>query len=163
VDIDGIGGILGQASPDANRPGSLLPYHGFMEFDRADLQEMEANGQLYEVVLHEIGHVLGFGVLWSALGLLEGAGTAGPRFTGPQAVAEYQALVGASVSSVPVENRGGAGTRDAHWQEAVLGSELMTGYVSPAGVANPISRLTIASLADLGYTVHLAAADSFSL
>ena len=38
----------------------------------------------------------------------------------------------------------------------------MTGFIDP-GVFNPISRLTIASLADLGYRVKLDAADGYSL
>ena len=37
----------------------------------------------------------------------------------------------------------------------------MTGFIS--GVSQPLSRMTIASLADLGYKVHLASADSFKL
>ena len=37
-------------------------------------------------------HVLGFGVIWSDLGLLSGANTSNPRFTGAHATAEYSAL-----------------------------------------------------------------------
>ena len=45
---------------------------------------------------------------------------------------------------------GGAGTADSHWRESVLSNELMTGFLD-AGVANPITRLTVAQFADLGY------------
>ncbi|MCC7334509.1 MAG: pre-peptidase C-terminal domain-containing protein [Pirellulaceae bacterium] len=160
--IDGPGGTLGGATADRFRAGSLLPYHGTIQFDSADLASMEANGTLRDVVLHEIGHVLGIGTLWQSLGLLVGAGTSNSGFIGSRAVAEYNTLTGGHFTSVPVENAGGRGTRDAHWRESVFGSELMTGYVGP-GVNLPLSRLTVASLADLGYQVNLSAADPYQL
>jgi hypothetical protein len=159
--IDGAGGVLGEAGPDALRAGSHLPIHGTMEFDTADLVSLESSGQLYEVVLHEMGHVLGIGTIWQQLGLLTGAGTTNPRFTGAQATAAYNALFGTNATSVPVEGLPSeAGSRDSHWRESVFGAELMTPYISGAG--NPISRVTVASLADLGYTVNLAAADAYT-
>ena len=78
---------------------------------------MEANGSLLNVIVHEIGHVLGFGTLWQAKGLLTGVGTSNPIFTGAQARAAYNALFGTNAAGVPVENSGGSGTRDAHWRE----------------------------------------------
>jgi len=60
-----------------------------------------------------------------------------------------------------VENTGGSGTRNAHWRESILGSELMTGWVGP-GANLPMSRITIGSLADIGYSVNFAAADNFT-
>jgi hypothetical protein len=161
VPIDGVGGTLGQAGYDRVRTtGPRLPYHGSMQFDTADLAAMEANGSLFSVIVHEIGHVLGIGTLWQSQGLLVGAGTSNPMFIGPQAVAAYNAIFGTSVPGVPVENSGGSGTRDAHWREGAFHNEIMTGYIN-AG-ANPMSRVTIASLADLGYTVNFAAADLYS-
>src|SRR5262249_58958527 len=59
--IDGVGGVLAESGPDALRRGSQLPYHGTMTFDSADLASLEANGELFDVVLHEMGHVLGIG------------------------------------------------------------------------------------------------------
>lgn len=157
--IDGTGGILGQAGPDVIRTGSYLPVQGSMEFDTADLSQMEAEGSLLDVIMHEMGHVLGFGTIWEDLGLLQGAGTSNPLFTGAQATAEYNRLFGASAAGVPVENSGGSGTRDSHFRESVFGSELMTGYINDG--VNPLSRVTAASMADLGYEVNMAAADTF--
>ena len=75
---------------------------------------------------------------------------------------EFLALVGSGGHQpVPVANTGGPGTRCGHWREAVFGNELMTGFLDTG--SNPISRLTIASLADLGYEVNLEAADDYSL
>jgi hypothetical protein len=109
-----------------------------------------------------MAHVLGFGTIWNALGLLSGAGGSDPRFTGADATAEYNSIFGVAEASVPVENTGGLGTRDAHWRESVFDNELMTGLLN-GGIENPLSRITVASFGDLGYEVNLAAADPFSL
>jgi len=160
VAIDGPGGILGQAGPDALRSGSFLPIHGMMQFDSADLADLEASGQLNSVVFHEMGHVLGFGTIWRQLGVIAGAGTVNTRFTGPQAIAQYNLAFGRSATSVPLESGGGPGTADGHWSEAVFNNEIMTGYINPG--SNPLSRVTIASMADLGYRVNLNAADAYT-
>ena len=163
--IDGVNGILGQARPTALRSdGTDLPYRGEMMFDSADLAAMTSNGTLYNVILHEMGHVLGFGTLWTYEGLLTGAGTATPLFVGTNALREYRTLSGKpTATGVPVENGGGAGTANAHWSESVFNAELMTGYAEAAGVGMPISRVTVGSLQDLGYTVNYAKADSYTL
>jgi hypothetical protein len=132
-----------------------------MQFDSADVARMEADGSLYSVVLHEMAHVLGIGTIWSSLGLISGAGTSNPTFTGVQATAEYNALTGGNARGVPLENTGGSGTADAHWRESIFGSEIMTGYIGSG--SSPISRVTVASLADLGYRVNIGAADAFRL
>lgn len=160
VAIDGNGGILGQAGPDRFRSGTSIPYHGTMEFDTADLASLEAGGGLLYTIMHEMGHVLGIGTIWSTRGLLTGAGGSNPIFTGAQATAQYNALFGTNAAGVPVENTGGSGTRDAHWRESTFGNELMTGWLNNG--VNPMSRITIASLADLGYQVDITKADSYS-
>ena len=156
--IDGVGAILGQAGPCFVRTAGGLPLYGVMKFDSADVAALETSGQLNAVILHEMGHVLGFGTVWSPP-LLTGSGTSDPEFTGLTAQGAYQAIGG--TGTVPVENSGGAGTANSHWRESVFNSELMTGYLG-AGPA-PLSALTIASLADLGYGVDLTAADSYFL
>jgi len=165
--IDGRGNILGQAGPTRLRPGNagaarLLPAKGEMTFDAADLAQMQADGSLNDVITHEMGHVIGIGTIWERKGFLEGAGTNNPTFTGPNATFEYGRLRGSPTPlPVPVANVGGPGTRDSHWREAVFGNELMTGTIAAAG--NPLSRMTVASLQDLGYTVDLNAAEPYSL
>ena len=156
VSIDGVGGILGQAGPDAVRPGvGGLPYHGIMQFDSADMAAMAANGTLLAVVTHEMGHVLGLGTLWSSFGLRSGS-----SYIGGGAVNAYHQL-GGSGSTIPLETGGGSGTALVHWSDAVFGNELMTGYISPN--PNPLSIMTIGSLQDLGYRVNYAAADPYSI
>jgi Leishmanolysin len=162
VPIDGPGGILGQAGPTHLRPASagaaaFLPARGVMSFDTADLAAMQANGTLRDVITHEMGHVLGVGSIWARKGLLKGAGSRNPTFAGPRAMEEYRRLRRASRRRrVPVENTGGPGSRDSHWRERIFRNELMSSVI--AGARNPLSRMTVASLADLGYQVDLGAA-----
>ena len=168
AEIDGPGKILGRAGPTdlrAENAGSaaLIPAKGEMTFDTADLEEMEKRGTLNDVITHEMGHVIGIGTIWQRKRLLKGAGTTNPTFIGQTAMAEYGRLRGAGSSStpVPVENEGGMGTRDGHWREVIFVNELMSGYINATG--NPISRVTVASLQDLGYVVDMNAAEPYDL
>ena len=162
--IDGVGKILAQAGPCVFSTVSNLTVYGLMEFDQDDLPGMIANGTLDDVVLHEMGHVLGIGTLWSfRRNLLTGRGGGDPFFSGVGARTEFSVIGGATYAGppVPVENTGGAGTRDSHWRASVFGRELMQGFARAGGM--PLSRVTAASLADLGYRVILGSADPFAL
>jgi hypothetical protein len=159
--IDGVSGILGQAGPKEFRDGSVIPYYGTMEFDVEDVARMEDSGTFEAVVLHEMGHVLGIGTIWGSKGLITGAGTSNPRFIGPRATLAYNQIFGKNDAGVPVENSGGSGTRDSHWSEDILANELMTGYTGPGRIM-PISQITVASLADMGYVVNTAEADEYA-
>lgn len=169
--IDGAGGpdgnVLGQAGPTHLRDGSLLPAAGVMSFDTHDLADMEADGSLLDVIVHEMGHVLGIGTLWSFAGYLEdpvdNVGADDPKFIGPKAVAAYGMLLGVEgAPPVPVEATGGPGTANGHWRESTFDNELMTGWIDQ-GVFNPISAITVASLKDLGYDVNMDAADDYGV
>ncbi len=157
TNIDGAGGILGQASPDSVRSGSNLPYQGHMQFDSADLATMVQNGTLLKIITHEMGHVLGIGSLWSTFGLNATVG----RYTGTNALNMYRTMAGGNPNAtyVPLETVGGAGTVNVHWSEAVFDTELMTGYAE-SNHNMPLSKLSIAALADLGYQVDYNAADA---
>jgi hypothetical protein len=163
--IDGAGNVLGRAGPTCFSVGPDLPLVGIMEFDSADVAALLADGSFDDVILHEMGHVLGIGTLWDTVQyggnrkVISGAGTSDPRFTGGRGAAEYAAL--GATGNVPVESLGGPGTQDAHWRESVFGTELMTGFLNPGN--NLMSALTIASLADLGYQVDRSTSDAYSL
>ena len=172
--IDGPGGILGQAGPCYIRLSNNQPLLGAMRFDTADVAALITAGRFDEVVRHEMGHVLGFGTIWSPSfdNLLVGGGGADPHFVGAQATAAMNRVGGAGYSAgakVPVENclppttcpGGGAGTRDSHWRESVFTNELMTGFLGSG--PNPLSVVTVASMGDEGYQVNYAGADPFTL
>lgn len=155
--IDGAGtaggNILGQAGPTELRSGSLLPAVGQMQFDSFDFASLP---NAFGVIMHEMGHVLGLGTLWSDLGLEDNF-----RYTGANALREYRTISGnGNAAFVPVEEGGGPGTAGGHWDEEIFRSELMTGYASGA---MELSRMTIGSLADMGYGVNYAAADPYTL
>lgn len=160
---DGPGGTLAEAGPTFLRPGSPLPEAGIMRFDRADLAFLEANGGLLTTVLHEMCHVFGLGTLWQRQGLINFVNPNNPVFLGSNAMREFATLINSTAPEpVPVANTGGQGTFGGHWRENVFGPEAMTGFIN-SGIFNPVSRMTIASLQDLGYQVNYNAADPYFL
>lgn len=172
--IDGPGMILGSASPCYVRTVGGLTLVGKMNFDVADMPGLITTNRLNDVILHEMLHVVGVGSLWASKGQLSGAGTASSAFIGLQAVLGCTAHGGTAANqcgngTVPVQTTGGVGTVDLHWRETTTATgigfrtELMTGFISAAGTANPLSQITIGSLADLGYVVNLLAADAYTV
>jgi hypothetical protein len=161
-EIDGPGAVLGAAGPCLVRSADNLTVYGIMFFDTADLDFLEGLGFFDEVVLHELGHVLGFGTLWNFNRTLLQGGAPDPRFVGPIAIAAYADLGGEG--TVPVEgDQGGAGTLFSHWDEATFFNELMTGFLNSSANANPLSDLSVASMGDLGYVVNLGTGDRYRL
>lgn len=174
---DGPGGILGSAGPCFVRTTGGLTLVGVMNFDVADIQVLQSTNRLGDTILHEMLHVLGFGTLWLSKGQVSGAQTLATAFIGPQAAAGCQAHGGsaANCAPVPLESCGGAGTRDVHWREPITCStgqsasgfgfrtELMTGFISAAGVANPLSQMSIGSMADIGYVVNALPFDAYTV
>ena len=173
VDLDGPGSILARAGPCRLRAGSYLPYVGSIEVDSADVAEMEEGGTLTGTLLHELGHVLGFGTIWGYLGLLRDPSLprnwdADTHFSGALARQAFDDAGGTRYeggAKVPVEvaTLFSTASADTHWRESVLDSELMTAYGEASGVARELSAITIQSLADLGYTVNLRLADNYQV
>lgn len=167
--IDGVGGVLGSAGPCYTRSSNDLTVVGRMRFDSADMDNMAANGSLGAVILHEMLHVIGIGTLWTTTGNNIGSAPGStPFFIGPLAQAAcINDHNGASVcgGGVPREDclnlaqSCGSGTINSHWKESVFRTELMTGYLN-AG-ANPFSKMTMQSLADIGYQTTFFTADAY--
>jgi len=184
--IDGPGKTLAEATPCRIRSSNGLTVVGIMKFDSADVTTL-SSATLAFVVLHEMNHVLGFGTLWSfgPFSFLQipsnPPGTIlDTYFSGPKANAAFDSSGGLAYSgaannppvgnhAVPVEDCGtspyvsptcGAGTVNSHWRKVVFGNELMTGYISSG--ANPLTIVSVAADADLGYVVNYAAADQAS-
>lgn len=170
--IDGVGGTLASAGPCIRRTASWLPVVAQITLDSDDL-ESASPMLVRHVMLHEMGHALGFGI-WHEFSVLRNPALdqreqevrppPDTHFVGPHAVAAFDAAGGTSYTGrkVPVENTGGSGRADSHWRESVLGHELMTPLLTP-GQEQPLSAITIQSMADLGYGVDVSHAESFSL
>ena len=170
--IDGAGGILGRAAPCFTRiarfatsediPKEIIM--GFIELDEDDVNRLEAQGGLISTVTHEFGHVLGVGTLWDDFlrdPSVDGNANADTHFDGPLTLAAFNAIGGRSYrgAKVPVQSGGERGSSDSHWRESVFGIELMTPYIELG--PQPLSRITVESLADIGYEVNLTAADQY--
>ena len=158
-DIDGLYGILGMAGPTAQRADSALPAAARMLFDIADASSLLADGYWDEVVLHEMLHSVGFGCIWDAKGLVQQVSATEAWYTGANGNAAYRAALAAAgtpdpAARIAVETDGGPGTALSHWDEATFGTELMTGWLNTGpGVEDPLTTMSIASLADLGYKI----------
>ena len=152
--LDGAGNRAAQAtwsSRSATRGG--LPVTGFIEFDTADLETARINGWLKELTEHEICHVLGMGTLTTLLEF--GPLCSGGSYTGANAVAEYSTITGNAETSIPMQ----AGC--AHFDETTFGYELNTPFISTA--SDPLSRMSLGVLEDLGYSPDYAEADAYVL
>lgn len=85
-------------------------------------------------VLHEMGHVLGFGTVWNAGSRsCMSSCTVGSRsltvYQCPNAQAEFNAL--GCKNQLPIETSTGDDASDcSHWKESTLSTELMTDGVS---------------------------------
>ncbi len=155
VQIATISGGQGLGGPCGLRDGSFLPYTGGLVLDVESAGTPDGGAQ---TILHEIGHVIGIGTIWDKLGFLQGSGGDDPHFSGPLAIAAFDAAGGENYrgSKVPISSDLG------HWAGDAFGwgypRELM--MVSGGTV---LSAITIQSLADLGYVVDVTKADPFRL
>eukprot|EP00611_Tribonema_gayanum_P010477 TRINITY_DN20510_c0_g1_i1.p1 TRINITY_DN20510_c0_g1~~TRINITY_DN20510_c0_g1_i1.p1 ORF type:complete len:254 (-),score=58.13 TRINITY_DN20510_c0_g1_i1:428-1129(-) len=166
--IDGVNGILGSAGALYYNTATNLPISGTMQFDIADVAGLIANGSFKYVVLHEMGHVLGFssGFWPSAIGGCGGVCTpdavSATHTAGATGIcnAAMKAAELGLVAALQLETNGGGGTACSHWDEVQLCNEIMTGYLS-AGT-NYLSKITLGAMQDLGYQVDYTKADSFN-
>lgn len=168
--IDGVGGVLGSAGPQTGWAGATGGYTlaktGQMNFDLADINNMISNGTFTAVIEHEMAHVLGFGTLWTNNGVYTNNTY---QYTGQYGLAAYRAEFNQpSATYVPVEQGGGNGTANGHWNEVDNGAgttgftdsqgrdmmyELMTGWLNTPVANLFVSNTTIQSFRDLGYSV----------
>jgi len=164
--LDGEGGTAAVARLCYIRSSDETPLLGITIFDRADIDLLAQAGNLREIAIHEIAHVLGFGAgPWLRSGLVRNPSevdpTADTHFSGARAIAAFNAAGGSDYAGpkVPVQSGGD----DSHWRESVLGHELMTPRAT-LGVQNPPSAITLQSFADLGfYSIDASHAESYRL
>jgi len=189
--IDGPGKVLGQSGPCLIRNSNGLTAVGVMEFDSSDVDTLLAHGELDQVMLHEMGHVIGFGTLWGPpqpqFGVfsdcvqdLTTLGTPQDTyFSCPRGRAAFDSIGGTSYTGagqtvggnkVPVENCGNA----PYVPPTICNAGAVNGHWRETVFgnelmtgfigtgANPLSVLSAAAQEDLGYTVNYAGADPYS-
>jgi hypothetical protein len=131
-----------------------------------------------DILQHEIGHILGIGTRWTSNGVYVNNTF---QYTGQYGVAAYRKEFDPNATFVPVENAGGPGTPNTHWNQLMRSStqegdpsdpwsldpsvgitdslgrdlalELMTGALDPDYGQPFLSLTTIQSLRDLGFAV----------
>lgn len=158
--IDGPSNIVGSATSCIFDNDGFVRV-GYVEIDSADVAMLLAQNNLESTIIHEALHVMGLGTAWPYRGLVEGYGTASPRYTGLHGNAALTYLNAESYGRAPVQGSGGTGTAGVHWSEDVFSIEMMTPFTEEG--ASPMSMLTLGALRDIGYSVDFAAADNFTI
>lgn len=158
IEMDGALGTVARAGVCMAREEAdgHAPILGYVLLDKVDLAVLEQHGDLVEVMIHEITHVLGFGFRWVQLGLLDQESD--PHFTGVRATAAFDSVGGEDYPDAKVPTQPGQG----HWRESVFGSELLTPNLS-VNRREPLSVVTLAALADMSYHVDFSLADDYQL
>src|SRR5690625_4880973 len=164
------GNTLGYGGFCAYRTGSNLPAYGTVTLNTG-IDTRFGTQALEQAALHEIGHVLGLGTMWdhaaqrhidyAPAGTCRNTGTFTrlPRYTSPEARSQFAALTGAGAGQgVPLESNLGPGSRCGHWDAGALPGEVMVAVLQ-IGRSHNVSRVTVGSLADLGYAVDYSKAD----
>lgn len=165
AEIDGPGGAVSHSGEcwDTTRDGVQLPTVSVLRIDAADVAALARGGLLEPLAMREMGHALGFGAseVWERVGLI-GFAESGPYFRGNRARAAFLAAGGGAYpgSGVPLDSL--AGPTAWRWPERLFGPELMTATLLPNAL-NPLSAVTLGALADMGYTVNVAAADRYAV
>eukprot|EP00924_Labyrinthula_sp_SR-Ha-C_P000674 snap_masked-scaffold_7-processed-gene-0.13-mRNA-1 protein AED:1.00 eAED:1.00 QI:0/0/0/0/1/1/2/0/353 len=196
--FDGPGNLFAYAGPCYISSRFKLPLVGTMFFDIEDISKVADYGRFYDVVLHEMMHVLGFGTLWNqfpgnsgkfltsidvlkdevydidAYGKIVGIhGNNQPKYIGKAGVRAYQRLMGKAENFFPVQGtrvngeqifnaqeKEGVGRIDRHLEKDTFQDALMT-YNLDFNTGSPLTKMSIATLEDLGYVVDDSVADDY--
>ena len=158
---DGLGQNVGQGGgfPSGTSNGGFTffntnaagtDFNGILQLDAVDVVSFRSNPQVFtDLVFHEVGHALGFGTLWEVNGLLDSSG----QYIGSAGLTAYQEEFSLSTATVPTDGTAVGNAR--HWSEtSVLGNDIQSPELSQTE-PNFISKTTIKSFVDLGFTVSL--------
>eukprot|EP00977_Amphora_coffeiformis_P009716 scaffold2235_cov167-Amphora_coffeaeformis.AAC.5 len=113
--IDGGGGRFAEAGPDLFNTlddGTREILAASIKIDEADLQNVLKNGIFKDLMLHELGHVLGLGSLWR-----NGVHTSGAEYIGEKGVLAWRDI--GCVGPLPFVSLGDR----SHWNEDCLKNE----------------------------------------
>jgi hypothetical protein len=163
LQIDHHGGALAYTEICKLSTRDTLPIVSHIRVDREDLDSVTARGELQGVIMHEMGHALGFNPLSYLPKELADGTSEDPVFVGADARSEFSKH-GAwyTGATVPLENVSNLGLRDPHWRFSVFGDELMSPSIG-RGFKSPLSTITLGAFQDLGYTVDFSVADPYEV
>ncbi len=158
--VDGPQGTLAYTQVCGESPRDL-PIVSHIRIDAADMDSLQIKGLLASVVMHELGHALGFNPhVWGRKGLISG-GTADPYFTGLAAKTEFLRSVPSYMGNVvPLDDIDQQGDKSSHWRWSAFGDELMVGVLVP-GYHYPLSSVTLGLFRDIGYDVDMKVAEPY--
>ena len=151
----------------------------------------DTRSSAFYTLLHEMGHVLGIGTLWVQNNLINNgewytrndywnANYTPAYYIGNNALREYKNYLpnSSSLTGIPIENNGGSGTAGGHHEEGDsdhpdryndgiihpgLDHELMTGWSENSTIPEPMSKITIGYLDDIGFTVDYSRAQFYQV
>jgi hypothetical protein len=171
--LDGEGDAVAMSGACIPRGGANgwygMPAVGTIVLDEADIAQLDSDGVFEAVVTREMGRAMGFNPgIWELHGFLRNPSLpespdADTHMNAPLVVAAFNAAGGESYSGAkaPLESGAMPGISDVHWRESVFGDEVMTPYVT--GDSQPLSRITLEALYEVGYELNVMMADPFTL
>ena len=137
--------------------GDIVPYVGNIIISSSKMYTLkttnhnDGKNSLYHVLLHEIGHILGIGILWwdgeeirteAPITSYDDNGTTKYYYTGTNALREYKSYFAYyngsyndSFVGIPIEDNGGSGTAEGHAEEGVSPVSSNNRYIN--GIFHP--------------------------
>ncbi|MCB9524572.1 MAG: hypothetical protein H6702_14525, partial [Myxococcales bacterium] len=144
--------VLAHARPVIH-DGNGMPRLGMVEISEAKMDSNIA-GYTEAVLVHEIGHILGFNAgMFGRKNLLSGDRK---KFTGAKAVAAWRAMGKGGQPPLQYDPNDSTLQPGGHWDESTLNTELMTPSTDTfmdIWSTMKLSRLSTGALQDMGYRV----------
>lgn len=126
---------------------------GSIQIDPGSIPEILEQDIFFPLMMHELGHTVGFGLLWGEEEI------DGFSYTGANALNAWRAM--GCTGDLPLE-RVNPPFKPTHWDENCLVQELMTPLLQFRRTAF-VSALTMGALEDLGYSVNRDEEDAYGL
>lgn len=109
------------------------------------------------LILHHLLHIIGFGTRWQTWGLRSNPSPQGFHYLGTNGLNGFRECGGSPSERLEVDDDGN------HWRSTLMDDELMTPMTSIPLSLKPLSKVSVASLKDLGLDVDVSKADVFAV